>query len=399
MASTASPVREPEGEGYPKSAPAEEVTLASVEKTGPGTLAGRYLRCFWQPILHAHELSAGLARPLRILGEDFSIYRGVSGTPYLVGGRCPHRAMPLGLGRVEGEELRCFYHGWRFDGAGQCTQQPAERPDFCARIKTESYPVREYIGLIFAYLGEGQPPEFPRYPAFEQESAILTYDSYERACNYFNNLENLADFPHIPYAHEGMAGAWDELADGPSITATETVWGVAAHAKRPSGKEILTQAGMPNIGHVQALPDDPQVPHREFLSWWVPVEDDRHIQFTVVKTERVEGVTEGYLQRRNARWAKRDIDREKLARDILAGRVRYEDVDQERVNMVFLQDDLSQIGVGMPSTRPTEHLGRGDAVVVLQRRIWLRELRALASGKPLKQWVYDPSKVPVRAVY
>lgn len=375
------------------------VTFASVERTGPGTLAGRYLRQFWQPVLHSHELKVNQARPLRIMGQDLAVYRGASGQVYVVGGRCPHRAAPLGIGRVEGEDLRCFYHGWKFNGAGQCIEQPAERPHFCAKIKTGSYPTRDYIGLIFAYLGEGPAPELPRYESFEDDEVVLTYDSYERACNYFNNLENLADFAHIPYAHAGMMGSWDEIADGPAITATETVWGVAARAQRPSGKEILTQFGMPNVGHVQALPDDPQLPYREFLSWWVPVEDDRHIQFTIVKTKRIAGVTEGYIERRNARWAKRDIDREQLARDILAGRKRYEDVDPERVNMVFLQDDLAQIGVGMPSQRPEERLGTADAVVALQRRIWIRELKKFDRGEPLKEWRYDPELVPARATY
>lgn len=397
MSSSVTPIR---SQGQ-KADTADDIGFTSVEKTGPGTLAGRYLRSFWQPILHSHELKPKQARSLRILGQDFTIYRGESGKVYLVGYSCPHRAAPLGIGRVEGEELRCFYHGWKFNGAGQCTEQPAERPSFCDKIKTESYPVQDYIGLVFAYLGEGQAPELPRYNSFEGDDVQLTYDSYERACNYFNNLENLADFSHIPYAHAGMMGTWDEQADGPTVTATESIWGVSARATRPSGKEILTQFGMPNIGHVQALPDDPQVPYREFLSWWVPVEDDRHIQFTVVKSKKIPGVTEGYLERRAARWAKRlnDQQREQLARDILAGRKQYSEVDPETVNMVFLQDDLAQMGVGQPSRRPQERLGRADAVVVLQRRIWLRELKRFARGEPLKEWRYDPAVVPARAIY
>ena len=398
MASTSSIIRSP-GPSSQSTEPEEEVSFASVEKTGPGTLAGTYLRSFWQPVLHSHELRVNQARPLRILGQDLTIYRGASGRVYIIGGRCPHRAMPLGMGRVEGEELRCFYHGWRYDATGQCTDQPAERPAFCDKVQTESYPARDYIGLIFAFLGASAVPELPRYPSFEAVDAVLTYDSYERACNYFNNLENLADFAHIPYAHAEMMGSWDEHADGPTVTATESIWGVSALAKRPSGKEILTQFGMPNIGHVQALPDDPQVPYREFLSWWVPVEDDRHIQFTVVKSKRIEGVTEGYLERRAARWAKRDIDREQLARDLLSGRKRYDDVDRDRVNMVFLQDDIAQMGVGLPSERPPERFGRADAAVVLQRRLWIRELKRLSRGEALTDWRYDPDQVPVHATY
>jgi len=67
--------------------------------------------------------------------------------------------------------------------------------------------------------------------------------------------------------------------------------------------------------------------------------------------------------------------------------------------MVFLQDDLTQMGVGMPSERPPERLGRADAVVVLQRRLWIRVLKKLSRGEPLKEWRYDPALVPARAVY
>jgi hypothetical protein len=53
----------------------------------------------------------------------------------------------------------------------------------------------------------------------------------------------------------------------------------------------------------------------------------------------------------------------------------------------------------MPSERPQEHLGRADAAVVLQRRLWIRELKKLRRGEPLKAWRYDPELVPARAIY
>src|SRR4051794_10904570 len=79
---------------------------------GPGTIAGRYLRTFWQPIAVASEIEPGRALPLRMLGEDFTIYRGEGGTPHVVAFRCAHRGTQLSTGWVEGDEIRCFYHGW-----------------------------------------------------------------------------------------------------------------------------------------------------------------------------------------------------------------------------------------------------------------------------------------------
>ena len=94
--------------------------------TGAQTPAGRYMRLFWQPVYHSVDLVAGKPVPLRIMNELFTLYRGESGRAYLVGAHCPHRRTLLATGRVERDELRCFYHGWKFGGDGRCVEQPAE---------------------------------------------------------------------------------------------------------------------------------------------------------------------------------------------------------------------------------------------------------------------------------
>src|SRR5713226_7171098 len=108
------------------------------------------------------------------MSEDFTLYRGQSGTPHLVAFRCAHRGTQLSTGWVEGDCIRCFYHGWKYDGAGQCVEQPAEDSSFPPKVKIVSYPTEEYLGLIFAYLGDAEhgdtgafrPPPLPRYPDF-----------------------------------------------------------------------------------------------------------------------------------------------------------------------------------------------------------------------------------------
>src|SRR5262245_59618302 len=150
---------------------ANTVREADLEHVGPGTLAGRYLRQFWHPVYRAHDLPAGRARPITILGEEFTLYRGEDGTPHVVDFRSAHRGAQLSTGWVEGDCMRCRYHGWKYDGAGQCVEQPAEDASFTAKVRIPSYPTREYLGLIFAYLGDAEagdggamrPPLFPRY--------------------------------------------------------------------------------------------------------------------------------------------------------------------------------------------------------------------------------------------
>jgi len=86
-------------------------------RTEPGTLAGRYLRSFWQPVWRAKDLPAGEAVPLRIMSEDSTLYRGETGTPHVVAFRCAHRGTQLSAGWVEGDCLRCFYHGWKYESS------------------------------------------------------------------------------------------------------------------------------------------------------------------------------------------------------------------------------------------------------------------------------------------
>src|SRR4029434_6082533 len=113
----------------------DRLEWSDYEHTGPGTLAGRYLRLYWQPVAVSSDIASGRARPIRVMSEDLTLYRGESGDVHLLAFRCAHRGTQLSTGWVEGDELRCFYHGWKYDGSGQCTEQPAEPEPFCSRIK------------------------------------------------------------------------------------------------------------------------------------------------------------------------------------------------------------------------------------------------------------------------
>ena len=96
------------------------------------------------------------------------MFRDDKGRYGLIGRSCPHRGTDLAYGRLENGGLRCAFHGWLFDVAGQCLETPAE-PDgsnLCANIRQKAYPVVEKNGILFAYLGPGEPPEFPHFDCF-----------------------------------------------------------------------------------------------------------------------------------------------------------------------------------------------------------------------------------------
>jgi phenylpropionate dioxygenase-like ring-hydroxylating dioxygenase large terminal subunit len=86
----------------------------------------------------------------------------------LIDRHCAHRGADLAFGRLENGGLRCAFHGWLFDASGQCLETPAEPKGstLCKGIKQRSYPVIEKSGILWAYLGEGEPPAFPEIDCF-----------------------------------------------------------------------------------------------------------------------------------------------------------------------------------------------------------------------------------------
>ena len=95
-------------------------------QVGPGTPMGELLRRYWMPIAAVSEFEDKTIKPVRLLGEDLTLYKDLSGTFGLVDRHCPHRRADTSYGFVEQCGLRCNYHGWLFDQDGRCTEQPYE---------------------------------------------------------------------------------------------------------------------------------------------------------------------------------------------------------------------------------------------------------------------------------
>jgi 5,5'-dehydrodivanillate O-demethylase oxygenase subunit len=366
----------------------------SCENTAPETPAGKYLRRFWQPVYHCIDLKPGRPVPLRIMSEDFTLYRGEGGDVHLVEARCPHRGTRLSSGRVEGEDLRCFYHGWKFRADGQCVEQPAEESFFAKSICLRTWPTREYLGLIFAYVGDTPPPEFPRYPSFEHFRGLVEIDSYARECNYFQNVENALDMSHVGFVHGDNRAAFDCIGLGSALDAQESEWGVTYSFRRADGRHRIQQFGMPNVFYMTALPTEPDVEWQESLFWWVPIDDERHMQFSLHRLPLEGEAANRFKERRSQRRSSIDLAHQDLCSAILAGMLNLQDVDGSRVDLVRLQDDIAQVGQGTFASANAEKLGRADVGVIAIRRLWRRELTALVEGQPLRDWQRPANLVP-----
>ena len=357
---------------------------ADIVHTGPGTIGGRYMRSFWQPVCVSSNLPRGRARPLRIMSEDFTIFRSESGVAQVMAPKCPHRGTQLSTGWVEGDTRRWVYHGWRCARSGRCVEAPAERDGYAAGVRVRSYPTREYLGLIFTYLGEGEAPDFPRYADLEDEG-ILDSREYRRDCNFFNNIENQCDPVHVAFTHRKSAFTENGLIGVPQVRAEETGWGLALRATREGVGTRVTQVGMPNILHIKSSPESPDSGWSDLFAWRIPVDDEHHTSFNI-HLHRLKGEAAArFLEKRARRDDAPRKSVQELGAMIRRGELHADDI-KDHPGVVGIQDDVAQLGQGAIADRANERLGRSDVGVVLIRNLWLRELKALAEGRPLKPW-------------
>lgn len=366
----------------------QRVTLDDIAHTGPGTLGGAFMRTFWHPVCVASKLPAGRTLPIRVMSEDFTLYRGENGQPHVMAFRCAHRGTQLSTGWVEGECIRCFYHGWKYDASGQCVEMPAEDPSYPAKVRIRSYPTEEYLGLIFAYLGEGEPPPLPRYPELEDEGVLEVNDVVVWPCNFFNRVENSADEVHVAFVHGESDFSANGLVDVPEIWAEETEFGFTKYGRRPNSPVRVAHFHMPNVNFIKGSPNDSETGWVEHLSWRVPVDDEKCASYTMSLTHVTGEAAERYRQKREERLLRAtnsSADAATLGPRVLAGELRIDDI-ADRTFVVNVQDYVAQIGQGAIANRTNERLGRSDSVVILMRQLWLRELQALADGRPLKAW-------------
>lgn len=175
-------------------------------RVGSGTPCGELLRRYWHPVGYSSELrEAGTTKKVRVLGEDLVLARTQSGALLLVEERCPHRGASLLYGFVEGEKLRCAYHGWLYDKGGVCVERPfeSEKANRSCRKMIASYATHEVGGLIFAYMGpEAERPAFPNWDILVRRDGVRHFEVQEDlACNWMQIQENAVDVTHTYYTH------------------------------------------------------------------------------------------------------------------------------------------------------------------------------------------------------
>jgi 5,5'-dehydrodivanillate O-demethylase len=261
-------------------------------------------------------------------------------------------------------------------------------------IRAGAYPTREFLGLIYAFFGEGEPPAFPPYPAFEGEGIVETYATIFPN-NYFQSWENDWDAFHARFTHQtGESHELDFEATLTSERYEETDYGVVRTMDVGGGRintailvmPATTQVMIP-IFNEQARRGAERAARAVYIAH-VPIDDHSHWAY-VTQLARVTGAEkEDYLPRYaeaqavNAAFA----SPAEIAGEILRNGIRTVRDVKDHPMLVEVEDQLAQGGQGVIANRHIEHLGRTDAGVVMLRRLFARELRALSEGRPTKAW-------------
>src|SRR5918992_998911 len=196
-------------------------------RVGPGTPAGEMLRRYWWPVAFT-EVVQPEARPIKVklLGEEFVLFRDGSGKLGLLELHCSHRGTSLEFGRVEKNGIRCCYHGWLYDRAGKCLEQPAEPEGstFKDRIQHPAFHAQDAGGLVFAYVGPEPAPLLPGYDLLVREDGCRVVGGGEEFCNWLQRAENSADGAHSIALH--AAGYPNMAMKRPTIEWEPTPFGI-----------------------------------------------------------------------------------------------------------------------------------------------------------------------------
>jgi vanillate O-demethylase monooxygenase subunit len=168
-----------------------------------------FLRNAWYLAAFSSELDDTKMVALTMLGEPVVIYRKENGAAVALEDRCCHRLAPLSLGRVEGNNLRCMYHGMLFNDQGRAIEIPGQ-DTIPEKARVRRYPVEDVSGWLWVWMGDSDKADtdlIPPVRGMNNPDWYLPGDQMNYACNYELINNNLTDLGHLAWVHSNSFGA------------------------------------------------------------------------------------------------------------------------------------------------------------------------------------------------
>lgn len=403
--------------------------LATLTRVGPGTATGSFMRQFWVPFMPSRDLEAG-GEPfsVRLFGEDLVAFRREDDRVGLVDAACAHRRAPLLYARNEGCGLRCVYHGWQYDIDGQCTDMPAEPPSsrFKEHIRITAYPCQERNGIVWTYMGSGEPPELPlvEWNLLPAENVHVSFRVEER--DWLGAAEGEIDSAHAPILHSRLdksskrSNTKIATTGRPIFDVLQRDFGVSIAARREASEgERYWRVNQFILPFYTLVP--PKGAEWAELTGhaWVPIDDFQTlcIGFTFVPDrplpERMKDVlAHGYKGRETGHPSDQAFD-EAIPHNVPFW--RYQSRYNRSTNFLFnyelqkttyysglpglwVQDAAVQAGLAHLVPRSRENLAASDAGIVVVRQVIFDAVTAYANTGELPSVASDPRLSTVRSV-
>ncbi|MGE0313776.1 MAG: Rieske 2Fe-2S domain-containing protein [Lautropia sp.] len=338
-------------------------------EVGPGTPMGEVLRRHWHPVAAVDALQREPVQAVRLLGEDWVLFREHGGAYGLVERRCAHRGADLAFGYVENAGLRCHYHGWQFAADGRCVAQPYEDvvdPQCRLRDKARlrAGKVRALAGLLWAYVGPDPSPQLPDWEAFHWRNGFVQVVFADVPCNWLQAQENSIDPVHFEWMHANW-GRRLAQRDGPYAPRhLQVAFEAFEHGLVYKRITEDTDASDPlwTIGRVCLWPNGFFL--GDHFEWRVPV-DDTHTRSVLWSFIRVPNESEPFEQASIPSWT-----------------APTHDADGRWITShVINQDIAGWVGQGAIADRTRECLGASDRGIAMMRRQFLNDIDAIAQGR------------------
>jgi 5,5'-dehydrodivanillate O-demethylase len=318
---------------------------------------------------------------VRILGETLVLFRDKQGRIGLLDDRCAHRGASLCYGRVEERGIACPYHGWLYDGKGNCLETPAEPADskFHLTVKQKAYPVQSLVGLYWAYLGPEPAPLITNFDIwFRKDGQRKIFIQPQLDCNWFQAMENSMDPAHLQILHQDTAGRGQRIENSTRGLADdvekfefyEVPYGLMKRRTYKNGMidehpvifpNILRQG---NVGQIRVPMDDTHT--KVYFVRFFPAEDGAVVENDQPPVEYVKPY--------------------KNPPEALHPYTKF------RMDAVQAQDHMAWETQGPIADRTRERLTSSDRGIVMLREVMMREIKRVQQGHDPIGVVRDPAR-------